>query len=79
MSLSEIANSKKRILEYLAFGLVLILATVLSCYRIAEPAWDDTHGHRILDGHQGTSLVEFSLIARNYLKSGYLRTKLWAI
>lgn len=76
MSLSEIADSKKRILEYLAFGLVLILATVLSCYRIAEPAWDDTHGHRILDGHQGTSLVEFSLIARNYLKSGYLRAKL---
>jgi len=76
MSLSKIADSKKRILEYLILALILILATVLSCYRIAEPAWDDTHGHRILDGHQGTSLCEFGLIARNYLKFGYLRTKL---
>jgi hypothetical protein len=68
--------SQQRPLEYLAFAFILILATVLSCYSIAEPAWDDTHGHRILDGHQGTSLVEFSLIARNYLKFGYFRTKL---
>jgi hypothetical protein len=76
MSFPKICDSKKRTLEYLILALILILATVLNCYRIAEPAWDDTHGHRILDGHQGTSLVEFSLIARNYLKFGYLRTKL---
>ncbi|TEU12833.1 MAG: hypothetical protein E3J21_20120 [Anaerolineales bacterium] len=76
MTLSKIADSKKHILEYLSFALILVLATVLSCYKIAEPAWDDTHGHRLLNGHQGASLVEFSLIARNYLKFGYLRTKL---
>jgi hypothetical protein len=76
MSLSKITDSKERILEYLALALILMLSTVLSCYRIAEPAWDDTHGHRILDGHQGASLCEFSLIARNYLKFGYLGTKL---
>jgi len=76
MSFPKISDSKKRILEYLILALILTLATVLNCYRIAEPAWDDTHGHRILDGHQGTSLVEFSLIARNYLKFGYFRTKL---
>ena len=68
--------SQKRTLEYLAFVLILILATILSCYRIAEPAWDDTHGHGVLDGHQGTTLCEFSLAARNYLKFGYFRTKL---
>jgi hypothetical protein len=76
MSFPKISDSKKRIWEYLVLALILMLAAVLNCYRIAEPAWDDTHGHGILDGHQGTSLVEFSLIARNYLRLGYLRTKL---
>ena len=69
-------DSKKRILEYLIFVLILLLATVLSCYRIAEPAWDDTHGKAPLDGFHGSILAEYGRIAQNYLKFGYLRTKL---
>ena len=75
MSLSKIADSKKHILEYLILALILILATVLSCYRIAEPAWDDTHGKAPLDGFHGSVLAEYGRIAQNYLKFGYLRTK----
>ncbi|NIO69348.1 MAG: hypothetical protein GTN71_10010, partial [Anaerolineae bacterium] len=69
-------DSKKRILEYLIFALILLLATVLSCYRIAEPAWDDTHGKAPLDGFHGSILAEYGRIAQNYLKFGYLRTRL---
>ena len=67
--------SRKHTLEYLAFVFILILATVLSCYRIAEPAWDDTHGQGVLDGHHGTVLSENGHYAQNYLRFGYLRTK----
>jgi 4-amino-4-deoxy-L-arabinose transferase-like glycosyltransferase len=76
MPFSKISNSKKRILEYLSLALILMLATVLSCYRIAEPAWDDTHGKAPLDGFHGSILAEYGRIAQNYLKFGYLRTKL---
>ena len=77
----KITDSEKRILEYLAFALILILATVLSCYRIAEPAWDGTHYgsslHGVsLDGWHGFTLYEWDEVARNYLKFGYLATKL---
>jgi hypothetical protein len=76
MSLFKTTDSKKRILRYLTLALILILATVLGCYRIAEPAWDDTHGRAPLDGFQGSIVIEYGQIARNYLKFGYLRTKL---
>ena len=75
MSLFKITDSKKRILGYLVLALILILVTVLSCYRIAEPAWDDTHGKAPLDGFHGSILTEYGRIAQNYLKFGYLRTK----
>jgi len=76
MSLSKIADSKKRTSEYLILALILILATVLNCYKIAEPAWDDTHGRAPLDGFHGSILAEYGRVAQNYLKFGYLRTKL---
>jgi 4-amino-4-deoxy-L-arabinose transferase-like glycosyltransferase len=76
VSLSEITDSQERILEYLALAAILILAAVLSCYRIAEPAWDDTHGAAPLDGFQGSILAEHGNVAQNYVKFGYIRTKL---
>jgi hypothetical protein len=73
--------SQKHTLEYLAFVLILVLATVFSCYRIAEPAWDGTHYgsslHGVsLDGWHGFTLYEWGEVARNYLKFGYFATKL---
>jgi len=73
--------AQKRVLQYLVLALVLIAATVLSCYRIAEPAWDGTHyaspSHDVsLDGWHGFTLYEWGEVARNYRKFGYLVTKL---
>ncbi|MFB0536466.1 MAG: ArnT family glycosyltransferase [Anaerolineae bacterium] len=67
--------------EYLVLVPILILAAVLRCYRIAEPGWDSTHyGISLrgvpLDGWHGFTLCEWGGVARNYLKFGYLETKL---
>jgi hypothetical protein len=67
--------SQKNTPEHLVFVFILILATVLSCYRIAEPAWDGTHyGSSLqgvaLDGWHGFTLQEWGNTARNYLKFG---------
>jgi len=61
--------------EYLAFGLILILATVLSCYRIAEPAWYRPHTINFggaVDGWRGLVFPNWGATARNYLKFGFL-------
>jgi len=71
--------SQKRTLEYLAFVLILIPATVLNCYRIAEPAWDWAHSINYggaLDGWHGGFLCEWAGVARNYLKFNYPETGL---
>jgi len=67
--------------EYLLLILILVLAAILRCYRIAEPGWDGTHYssslHGVsLDGWHGYCLCEWGGMARNYLKFGYLETKL---
>ena len=62
--------------EYLAFALVLILATVLSCYRIAEPAWYRPHTINFggaVDGWRGLVFPNWGAVARNYLRSGFLK------
>jgi hypothetical protein len=76
MSFPKISDSKKRILEYLILALILILATVLNCYRIAEPAWDAPHTTNYegaVDGWHGLNLCEWGGVARNYAKFGYLK------
>jgi hypothetical protein len=70
--------SQKRSLEYLVFVLILILATVLSCYRIAEPAWYRAHSINFggaVDGWRGRSLPSWGATARNYLKFGFFKAE----
>ncbi|HID62063.1 MAG TPA: glycosyltransferase family 39 protein, partial [Anaerolineae bacterium] len=79
MSLSKIIDSKRHILEYLILALILILAAVISCYRIAEPAWDRAHVINYggaVDGWHGSLLTEWAGVARNYLKFDYPETGL---
>jgi hypothetical protein len=54
--------------EYLVLIPILVLATMFCCYRIAEPGWEELP--------QGYILGEYLIVARNYLKFGYLATKL---
>jgi hypothetical protein len=73
--------SQKLRSEYLILILILVLAATLRCYRIAEPGWDSAHyGSSLrsvpLDGWHGFTLCEWGGVARNYLKFGYLETKL---
>ena len=73
--------SQKLRSEYLIFTLILVLAVALRGYRIAEPGWDGTHYSSSLrdvslDGWHGYCLCEWGGMARNYLKFGYLETKL---
>jgi len=54
--------------EYLVLIPILVFAAMLCCYRIAEPGWEELP--------QGYILGEYLIVARNYLKFGYLATKL---
>ena len=73
--------SQKLRSEYLILALILVLAAILQCYRIAEPGWDGTHYSSSLrdvslDGWHGYCLCEWGGMAKNYFKFGYLETKL---
>jgi hypothetical protein len=58
----------RRVLYWVTFTCILLCSAILICYRIDEPLWES--------GHHGFHMAEYPHNARNYLRFGYLTTRL---